>query len=202
MPPAIRLVPAALAQLAEGGLACLPVDTVPGLACRADLPQALATLKQIKGRPPGKSLSVAFRDLDQAVGWLPAILPLRDWLERVLPGPLTFVVPGSEALGAFEPAWSESVGLRLPGPSPCSALLDGLPWPLALSSANISGQSAIRWVRELDATLAGHLAFIWPGESPLGRESTVVDLRCRPPRLQRPGAMDAARLDRLLEYFP
>lgn len=183
---------AALAALEQGQLVLLPVDTVPGLAGRADRTGVAEALHELKGRPAEKTLSLAFRDLDQLLAWVPEATRLRAPLVRLLPGPLTVVLPGSARLGAVHGPWGLSVGARLPGPCPCAPLLEALPWPLALSSANRSGDPTVRHTRDLDPRVAAGLALAWPGESPLGRESTVVDLRGPSPRILREGILDAA----------
>lgn len=189
----------AISLLAGGGVALLPVDTVPGLAARADHPLALGALAILKGRPAGKPFALAFRDLAQLLEWLPAARSLRNLLERLLPGPLTAVLPGSPALGAHQADWALSVGARIPGPCPCSSLLERLPWPLALSSANRSGEAPLGPGADPPAGWEAGLAFRWPGASPLGRESTVLDLRCHPPHVLRQGALSAAELTARLE---
>ncbi|MFA7329680.1 MAG: L-threonylcarbamoyladenylate synthase [Candidatus Delongbacteria bacterium] len=196
--PALELS-SALAALECGGVLLLPVDTVPGLAVRADEPAALQALYELKGRPLDKTLSLAFRDLEQVREWLDPPAPQWERLGRLLPGPLTVVLAGSERLGRHWPAWGVSVGLRLPGPCPCSALFARLPWPVALSSANRSGQPTPRRLDEVDPALRCQTAGVWPGECPLGQESTVLDLRTDPPRLLREGALTGPRLAALLE---
>ena len=189
----------ALKLLEEGGLALLPVDTIPGLAARADLPAALASLAALKGRPAGKPFALAFRDLPHLLDWLPDARPMLKLLRRLLPGPVTAVLPGSSALGACWPGWAESVGVRIPGPCPCAPLLERLPWPLALSSANLAGAGPPPPVAAPDPAIEAGLAFVWPGRSPLGRESTVLDLRCSPPVVLRDGALGGQELEALLE---
>jgi L-threonylcarbamoyladenylate synthase len=179
------------------------MDTVPGLAVRADDPLALLSLYELKGRPLDKNLALAFRDLEQVRAWLAPPKPQWERLQRrlsdLLPGPLTVVLAGSERLGRHWPAWGVSVGLRLPGPCPCSTLFERLPWPVALSSANRSGQPTPRNLDEVEPSLRRQTAGVWPGECPLGQESTVLDLRTDPPRLLREGALNGPRLAALLE---
>jgi len=172
----------------------LPVDTVPGLAVRADLPGALSRLAELKSRPEDKLFSLVFRDLEHVTQWLEPAAETRSALARLLPGPLTVVVAGHPRLGRLFPAWEESVGLRLPGPCPCLPLLQSLPWPLALSSANRSGAATPRRMGEVEAALV-EPAWTWPGDCPLGEPSTVLDLRGGRPVVLRPGAWSAEQVD-------
>jgi L-threonylcarbamoyladenylate synthase len=176
------------------------VDTLVGLAARADLPEAVAALYGLKGRSEAKPLALAFRDFGQLSEWLEPSGELLGRLRFWLPGPVTAVVPGSPRLGACRPEWGLSVGLRLPGPCPASALLERLPWPLALTSANLSGGPDARSTAEVDAGLRAAVGAVLPGEAPLGAGSTILDLRERPARVLRLGALAgpelAARLAR------
>lgn len=187
-------------QLLEGGgLLLLPVDTVPGLACRADLPGALQRLKALKGRPRDKALALAFGSVDQLFAWMPQLEARRDLLSTLLPGPWTLVIPTSPRLAALHPDWHESVGVRVPGACPCSTFIAGLPWPLALSSANLSGHATALQVDQVAQEIVDQVDARWPGASPLGQESTVVDLRGSRPSLLRAGAGDPAQLPGLVE---
>ena len=47
----------AAAVLAEGGLVLLPTETVYGIAARADVPQAVARLRALKGRGTDEPLT-------------------------------------------------------------------------------------------------------------------------------------------------
>lgn len=189
------MVKEALASLEQGGVLLLPVDTVPGLACRADLPLVLEKLLALKGRPQGKAFSLAFRDVEQAVDYLPHLKQQLPVLQHLLPGPWTLVVDSSPRLAALHPQWDHSVGLRLPGNCPCSTLLALLPWPIALSSANVSGQPTALQMDTVPAAVVQAVDLQWPGLCPLGRESTVVDLRGGMVQVLRAGAGNEALLD-------
>lgn len=189
---------ALLAGLEAGEPVLLPVDTLVGLAARADRPEAVERLFALKGRPADKPFSLAFRDLDQIEAWLSLDDGRRAWLRRLLPGPVTAVVDGSAALGRLRAEWAGSVGVRWPGPCPASELLAGLPWPLALTSANPSGGEDPRRLDDVDPALRRAVPLALQGEAPLGTGSTVVDLRGERPRILRAGALPADELDRLL----
>jgi L-threonylcarbamoyladenylate synthase len=183
-----------LHTLEQGGMVLLPVDTVPGLAVRADLPHALSTLYEAKNRPSAQALALIFRDHEQLADWLQPSPEQARALLALLPGPLSVVLAGTPRLAACWPSWGESVAVRLSGPCPCSSLLAQLPWPLALSSANLSGEPTPASMSQVPEILRQRVDLCWPGDCPVGRESTVLDLRTDPPRVLREGAMNAADL--------
>ena len=114
--PARELVERVGAILARGGLVAMPTETVYGVAARADLPQALAALTELKGRPEDLALTwhigspSALKSPDRLSP------PARRLADRYWPGPLTLVVPGVPPglEGAARDGW---IGIRMPGPA-------------------------------------------------------------------------------------
>ena len=88
------------------------------------------------------------------------------------------------------------MGLRVPDHAVCAEILERC-GPLAATSANLSGEPAFA-----GGTGSGPLPpadlLIDDGPTPLGIESTVVDLTAGVPRLLREGAISKTMLERLL----
>ncbi len=101
-------------------------------------------------------------------------------LERLLPGPYTFVVrtevPRVPSVGT-----EESLGVRVPDHPPLLRLLAALDLPLAATSANLTGREAPGSFAEADpGVLSGcAVALVPPASAPPSARaaSTVVDLR-------------------------
>ena len=126
------------ALLADGAIVALPTETVYGLAARADCPVAIERLRALKGRPPELPLTwhVGGRDVLGDATELPNTV--RRLIERYWPGPLTLVVrPGPDRLTPI--ADGDWIGVRFPAHTATAELLDALPFPVTLTSANISG---------------------------------------------------------------
>jgi L-threonylcarbamoyladenylate synthase len=188
-----------LAILGRGELAILPVDTLYGLAARCDTPASIEALFDLKGRDRDKPLSLVFRDTIQLQEWLQLSPPLLKLVDRLLPAPLTIILPGSKKLGAFYPDWAESVGVRICSACPASELLNSIPWPLALTSANLSGAPdphryediSIEIFNAAQARINGHPHLLAP--------STVVDLRASKAVILREGVISEASIISILE---
>ncbi|GAG40799.1 unnamed protein product, partial [marine sediment metagenome] len=160
MPPAVinlgntedrrDVVHRAVQALAEGRLVAFPTETVYGLAACALDQRAVAALVEAKGRRAGHPLTLAIRGADEARDYAPDMSPLAQRLaRRCWPGPITLVVDDShpESLVRQLPASvqqavspEQTVGLRVPGHQVILDVLRMLAGPLALSSANRSGQ--------------------------------------------------------------
>ena len=189
---------AAAAALAAGRLVVLPTETLYGISCRPDDPEATARLFDAKRRPRGLSLPVLTATADEAfeVGErTPAAGRLAD---ACWPGPLTMVLHRSErsrpwSLGDAE----DTVGLRVPD-HPVRLLLERT-GPLAVSSANRSGAAPSRDPDDIRAAFGDRVAvylFDARDGADAGEEaaSTVVDLTGPEPRILREGRISPARI--------
>ncbi|HUN78650.1 MAG TPA: Sua5/YciO/YrdC/YwlC family protein [Solirubrobacteraceae bacterium] len=190
--------------IAAGGVALFPADTVYGLACDPDDADAVRRLYELKGRPPRQPAAVMFFALAPALAALPELGPrTRGALERLLPGPLTLLLPNpgdrwplacrpaavvepSDAAGLGEaPApgnaaglgAAPALGLRVPALPASLAALAAVGRPVLQSSANISGEGEARRLADVDAGLRAGVDLVLDGGELPGIASTVLDLR-------------------------
>ena len=179
----------------------VPTETVYGLAV---LPQdePLERLVRAKERAPDKGVTLLVESIEQAA--LLAEVPgaARSLAERYWPGPLTLVLPvrADVALPTLVTGGTTHVGFRVPDlafPRSLAAALG----PLALTSANVSGQPDSRTADEVLAALGDRVAVVVDGgPSPGGVPSTVV--RVEPDDalvVLRPGPIDADHLRAAVE---
>ena len=90
-----------------------------------------------------------------------------------------------------------SVGLRVPKHDLCLAILERS-GPLAATSANLSGLPAFVGQRRDGAMLPAADLWIDDGPTPLGAESTIIDVTGTIPRLVREGAISVTMLEQVL----
>jgi L-threonylcarbamoyladenylate synthase len=87
-----------------------------------------------------------------------------------------------------------TVGVRIPDHPVALALLQAA-GPLAVTSANLSGQANTRTAQEVMAQLGGKIDLILDGgETPGGLPSTVVDMTGEAPVVLREGPISASQL--------
>ena len=177
----------ALAILRAGGLVAFPTDTVYGLGAQAFNQTAVESIYLAKDRPLEKAIPILIADvvdLDKVADAVPALalrLAVRFW-----PGPLTLVVPKHASLPATVSATS-TVGVRIPDHGAARALLRAA-GPMAVSSANLSGQDNPRTVGEVIRQLNGSIPLVLAGgETRGGIPSTVVDVTGAEPVILREG---------------
>ncbi len=186
--------------VAAGGVALFPADTVYGLATGAESAEGVRRLYEIKGRPQDRPAAVMFFQLEPALAALPELGPrTRAALERLLPGPVTLILPNPEHRFplACEPA-PERLGLRVLPAGPLAAVTV----PVLQSSANPSGGADVRRLEDVDPRIRGQVDLEVDGGELPGTPSTVVDLTHFEAdgeyELLREGALPAAALRGLL----
>lgn len=179
----------ALEVLRAGGLVAFPTDTVYGLAADFHNPEAIQKLYAVKGRESGKAIAVLIGELEQielvaeGLSDQAARLAGRYW-----PGALTLVLPKRAGLPENLSALP-TVGVRMPDHPFALALLRAA-GPLAVTSANLSGQVSPQSAEEVLAQLEGRLELLLDGgRCPGGVPSTVVDCTGAELRILRQGAI-------------
>jgi L-threonylcarbamoyladenylate synthase len=164
--------------ISVGGVALFPSDTVYGLATEPDSKEGVERLYALKGRGPDRPAAVMFFDRDLALAALPELGErTRAALTRLLPGPVTLLVPNPErryplACGP-QP---ERLGLRVPALDGPLAPLAAVRWPVLQSSANRSGGSDSRRLQDVDPSIRAGVDLLLDGGELPGVASTVVDL--------------------------
>jgi tRNA threonylcarbamoyl adenosine modification protein (Sua5/YciO/YrdC/YwlC family) len=177
----------AVEALEAGLVVGVPTDTVYGIAADPFHEKAVESLFRIKGRPGEKPVSLLVADLVMA-GSLGVFGRRAEELAAVhWPGPLTLVVRRQEGL----PDWvgdssTDTIGLRVPAHPTILGLLQEA-GPLAVTSANPSGQPPPVDDVGARALLGGAVAVYLPGLCPGGESSTVVDASGPGLILLRPG---------------
>ncbi|MDA7980549.1 MAG: threonylcarbamoyl-AMP synthase [Pirellulales bacterium] len=180
------LVHRAVQALAEGRLVVFPTETVYGVAASALCADAVRRLAKIKGRKAGHPFALAVKSAEDALDYVPDLSPLGQRLARRLwPGPVTLVFdcehPNS-LLHKLDPDVREAVapggktiGLRVPAHSVILDVLRLSCGPLALTSANISGEADSTTAEQVAQSLGDDIALLFDdGPSRYGQSSTVV----------------------------
>lgn len=198
--PAEEIATRAGAILAQGGLVALPTDTVYGLAANAMLDSALRRIFAIKRRPADIPLPILIADVGDiarvAVDVPSCVSGLAD---RFWPGPLTIVLPKSAAICELATAGRATVGVRVPDHELTRYILRRADFPVAVTSANLSGEPESTTPEQVLAALGGQIEIlIDDGPCPGGLPSTVLDVTCSPPRILRSGPVCRQDLEAII----
>ena len=191
----------AAALLGEGRLVAFPTETVYGLGADATNARAVAAIFEAKGRPRFNPLIVHVPSLDRvrALAELTAAgctLAAAFW-----PGPLTLVLRKAPdcPVADLTTAGLDTIAVRVPAHPLGRALLEAAGVPIAAPSANRSGHVSPTTAAHVAADLGHRVAMILDGgATPVGLESTVVDVTGDTPVILRPGGIAREDIARVL----
>jgi tRNA threonylcarbamoyl adenosine modification protein (Sua5/YciO/YrdC/YwlC family) len=186
---------AATAALANGGLVVLPTDTVYGVGADPRIPGATGRVFEAKGRSWDLTLPVLAGGPEDAQLVARFDARAHALADAFWPGGLTLVLPRSEESLAWELGdESDTVGVRVPADEVAGALL-ARTGPLAVTSANRSGEPTPRSCDEVQEALADSVeVYLCAGTLMASAPSTIVDLTGPDLRILRPGAVDPRRI--------
>ncbi|WDF32325.1 L-threonylcarbamoyladenylate synthase [Arthrobacter agilis] len=175
----------------------LPTDTVYGIGADAFSPQAVATLLASKGRGRSMPPPVLIPRLQTLDGLATDVHPdARRLAEALWPGGLTLICHAQPSLTWDLGDTLGTVALRVPDDALALELLT-LTGPLAVSSANRTGQPAATTAADAVAQLAESVAvYLDDGERSAGdgTGSTIVDATGEVLRVVREGTVPLERL--------
>ncbi len=203
-------VRAAVEVLERGGLVAFPTETVYGVGARADLPHAVADLREAKGRSEEKAFTVHVDSKQAALRYIDTPTGLAQRLMRkVWPGPLTIIVPAPDAAKATAPGQPSPaaqevmyhdgwVGLRCPDDLVACEILRGAGGPVIASSANAAGNPPPRSGDEVLRDLNDKVdLLIDTGRTRYSKPSSIVQVTGNHYELLREGVYDAGSIARL-----
>ena len=194
--PDVGAIGEAAAVLASGGLVAFPTETVYGLGADALDAQAVARVFEAKGRPTDNPIIVHVAspgDLDTLVTQVGATA--QALIARFWPGPLTLVLPAAPVIPEVTRGGLPTVAVRMPAHPVALALIAAARRPIAAPSANRSGRPSPTTAQHVLADLGERIDFILDaGPTPVGVESTVLDVTGEPPVLLRPGGVSLEAL--------
>jgi tRNA threonylcarbamoyl adenosine modification protein (Sua5/YciO/YrdC/YwlC family) len=181
-------IDAATAAIAAGDLVVLPTDTVYGLAADAFSADAVQRLMGAKGRGremPPPVLIGAPATLEALASEVPTWL--RAMTAELWPGPLTVICREQPSLNWDLGETRQTVAVRVPDHDVALAVLKAT-GPLAVSSANLTGEPAATTIDDAERMLGDAVAvYLDAGTSPGGVASTILDVTAPTPRILRQG---------------
>ena len=162
--------------LDNDGVIIFPTDTVYGIACNCFSEKAIKKVFDIKKRPENKPINVLSNNLDKIKLVSKNISEKEKFLiDKYMPGALTIILDKNEKVSDILTAGLDTIGVRIPKNNISLRILENVSYPLATTSANISGDSAgikiTDFLKEFDGVVD---AIIDGGETDLKVASTIV----------------------------
>ncbi|MDR0477446.1 MAG: threonylcarbamoyl-AMP synthase [Desulfobulbaceae bacterium] len=188
--PQPRLAQQVVAKLKNGAVICYPTDTGYGIGCDIFNAKAVKRVMQIKQRPQNKPFSFVCPHLTDISAYAHVSNTAYRLLKKCLPGPYTFVLPGSKLVPKLMLTKQKTVGIRVPNNAICQLLVKKLGNPLVNTSlpadAAASDASLVHDAIShlVDVVVDGGLIYAEP--------SSVVDLTGDVPEVIRTGKGDVS----------
>ena len=198
----------AVQTLAEGKLVVFPTETVYGVGASARSVEGIERLFEAKGRSTDVPFALAIKSAEEALDYVPELGQMAQRLaRRCWPGPVTLVVdhqPGQGLVGRLPERVRQAVvpngtlGLRVPAHHAVLEVLKMLAGPIALTSANLTGEpDAVNAEQAIDS-LGDYVALVIDdGPSRYGQPSTVVRTIGKKCECIREGVLSRNALERL-----
>jgi L-threonylcarbamoyladenylate synthase len=172
----------------NGGLIVYPTDTVYGLGCDPFNVRAVERVFKVKGERKEKPLPILASDIK----FIEKIAYLNEKAKKIAekhwPGPLTLVVPKKPVLPNIVTCGLASVGVRIPNQTVALKLISLCNGILVGTSANKTGEKSPKTAGEAIEQLGEQVDIVLDaGPTPVGQESSIVDLTSRKPKMLREG---------------
>jgi tRNA threonylcarbamoyl adenosine modification protein (Sua5/YciO/YrdC/YwlC family) len=187
---ASQQIPQILQNLLNGEAIAIPTDTIYGLAVDATDERAVERLFGMKKR--ADKIFTLFMPKSEIDNY--AVIAKRKIIDFFVPGKLTVILKKRPDISL--PCVAEKVGIRIPQHNFVLSLLSAYRKPLAVTSANISGESPlispydiVEHFTEVSMVIDGGMLFSAP--------STVIDLTVTPPIVMRKGAVPILAVEKV-----
>lgn len=186
--PQMRLVNQIADILRSGGVIAYPTDTVYGIGCDIFNKKAIERIYQIKRRPKYKPFSFICADLKNISEYGRVSNFAYRVMRKLLPGPYTFILEGSNLVPKLMLTRRRTVGIRVPNHEVCLAIVRALGHPLLTTSAAVSDSEPINDPQEIDKKMGAALDAVVDGGVLYSSPSSVVSLIGDTPEIIRAGS--------------
>lgn len=190
--PQARLIKQVVEQLKKGAIICYPTDTGYGIGCDIFHARAVKKLMQIKKRPSSKPFSFMCSNLKNISEYAHVSNTAYRLLKKNLPGPYTFVLPGTKLVPKIMATKQKTVGIRVPDSPICMELIEALGNPVVNSSIPMEEGNPPIEPYEIELLIGNRVDCIIDGGSSYPDPSSVIDLTGDYPEILRVGKGDVS----------
>jgi tRNA threonylcarbamoyl adenosine modification protein (Sua5/YciO/YrdC/YwlC family) len=188
--PQLRLIEQVVKVLKNGAVICYPTDTGYGIGCDLMNQKAIKLIMQLKRRPKDKPFSFMCADLTDISHYAHVSNTAYRLMKKSLPGPYTFVLPGTKLVPKIMASKQKTVGIRVPAHPICRLLIGTLGNPIVNTSAQLDDDAAPSEPFLIEQYLGNRIDLIIDGGSIIPDPSTVIDLTSDIPEVLRIGKGD------------
>jgi tRNA threonylcarbamoyl adenosine modification protein (Sua5/YciO/YrdC/YwlC family) len=189
--PQLRLIEQVVKVLKNGGIICYPTDTGYGIGCDLFNQKAIKQLVQLKKKPKHKPFSFMCSDLTDISQYAHVSNTAYRLLKKNLPGPYTFVLPGTKLVPKIMATKQKTVGIRVPAHPISQLLLETLGNPIVNTSVQLDDdETNLAEPFAIEEYLGNRIELIVDGGPIFPDPSSVIDLTGDYPEILRIGKGD------------
>jgi L-threonylcarbamoyladenylate synthase len=188
--------------LKEGKLIVYPTDTVYGVGGVISSEETIKNIYRAKERSFKSPLIVLVSDINRIedIAYIPEKNRelVNSLIEKFWPGGLTIILKKREWVPDIMTADGDTVGVRMPALDIALEIIKAAGGVLPTTSANISGEKTPRAYDELSEVFKERVDILVDGgKSPLGTESTIIDMSDKP-KILRVGAISIDDIEKVI----
>lgn len=180
--------------LKRGGVIAYPTDTLYGIGCDIMNKKAIERIYQIKQWPKNKPFSFICSDLKNISQYAKVSNYAYKTMRRLLPGPYTFVLDGSNQVPKMMLTKRKTAGIRVPDNPICHALIATLGNPIISTSASTPDGELFNEPWLIEEHFGRQLDLVIDGGPVSGEPSSVISLLGDEPQILREGSGDVSTL--------
>lgn len=189
--PQLRNIRKVAGQISQGAIICYPTDTGYGVGCDIFNPKAIKKIERLKKRPSNKPFTFMCSDLKNISQYAHVSNTAYRLLKKNLPGPYTFVLPGTKLVPKVMTTKQKTVGIRVPENVICRSLLEEFGSPIINTSIPVEDDTAPPTEAfEIEMLLNSRIDIIIDGGPVYPDPSSVIDLTGNFPEVLREGKGD------------
>lgn len=185
--------------LDEDKLIVFPTETVYGIAGNALNVEVIDKLFQAKKRDYSKPFSLMLSDINKIKDIAYVSADEEKIINKFMPGPITLILKKKDCISDLATASRDTVGVRIPDHFIALSILKSIDYPLATSSANISGRSNNSDITDIINDLENYVnIFIKGNISSNLLASTVVEIKDNEVNILRSGIISKENIEEVI----
>jgi len=190
--PQPRLIKKVVEILNQGGVIAYPTDTVYGFGCSLFNKKGIERIYRIKRSEKTRPFSFICADLKDISLYTKVSNYAYKTMKRLLPGPYTFILEGSNAVPKMMLTKRKTAGIRVPDNPICMALIQALGNPILSTSASGPQDEPFSEPWLIDLHIGKQLDVVIDGGPVPGVPSSIISLIGDEPEVIRDGLGDVS----------
>ena len=185
--------------LNEGKLIVFPTETVYGIAGNGLTLSVVNNLYKAKKRDYSKPFTLMVNDITKIKDIAYVSENEEKVIKKFMPGPITLILKKKDCISNLVTANSDTVGVRIPNHEIALSILKSVDYPLATSSANISGSVNNSNIEDIINDLENYVdIFIKGNISSNLLASTVVEIKNNEVNILRNGIISKENIEEVI----